>query len=137
MIKTSSYFLEELVNSFFILKCRVQTWNLELLALAIRNDWWMLWIFEFFSNIYYDANFFQNCQITFLIDPSVMMVDFLARRYDTRTDAVPTLILVSSSSSTAVRGWKTKTNRRGSARSRTSCQNDPRSCTVTVFIPLI
>ena len=26
-----------------------------------------------------------------------MMVDFLARRYDTRTDAVPTLILFSSS----------------------------------------
>ena len=27
----------------------------------------------------------------------LMMVDFLARRYDTRTDAVPTLILFSSS----------------------------------------
>ena len=51
-----------------------QTWNFELLPPAIRNNWWMLWIFEYFFNFYYDANFFQNCQITF---PKTELVSLL------------------------------------------------------------
>ena len=71
------------VNSLIIQKIFVakvwteslnQTWNFELLPPAIRNNWWMLWIFEYFFNFYYDANFFQNCQITF---PKTELVSLL------------------------------------------------------------
>ena len=66
--------LHQYVQSIFLNSIANQTWNFELLPLAIRNDWWMLWIFEFFFNFYYDANFFQNCQITF---PKTELVSLL------------------------------------------------------------